>query len=247
MDLGTACTNNRLIQVTGTTGVTSLGSTAPVGAECTLFFTTVITFTNSATLNLPGATNFSTANGFSLKCKVPAAQGTWYCAMLDNPLVSWSSGGSMTLSGGVNSGRVNVTSTTVPANGIYLPAANTLGFASNTTAAGTVDSTQHWRLGGTSSPTIANNACGSTTQGTIGGSSSDRSGIVTVGTAGVTTCTISFAGTFGTTPRAVILTPANSTAAAQGTTGAYVSSVSTTQFVITGTALAGAAYYYMVE
>lgn len=37
-----------------------------------------------------------------------------------------------------------VTSSTIPVNGIYLPAANTLGFASNTTKWGSVNSTGNW-------------------------------------------------------------------------------------------------------
>lgn len=39
-----------------------------------------------------------------------------------------------------------VTSSTIPVNGIYLPAANTLGFASNTTKWGSVNSTGNWVL-----------------------------------------------------------------------------------------------------
>jgi len=150
-------------------------------------------------------------------------------------------------SGTVQGATINVSATTVPANGMYLPNTNTLGFSSNTTAAGTIDSTQHARLGGTGSPTIGSNACGSTTQGTIGAGSTDRSGLVTVGTASVTSCVVSFASTWGTAPRAVILTPANAAAAATGTTLAYVSAVGTTSFTITGTALAGGAYYYFAE
>lgn len=91
-------------------------------------------------------------------------------------------------------------------------------------------------------PTIANNACGSTTQGTVSGH--NQAGKITVGTVNVTACTVSFSATLGTAPDACELTAANTTAAAQGTALAYVSSVSTTNFVITGVALAGAAYYY---
>ncbi len=66
---------------------------------------------------------------------------------------------------------------------------------------------------------------------------------VTVGTGTVTSCTVTFTTTYLTAPKTCSLTPANSTAAATGTTGAYVSSISTTGMVVTGLALAGASYY----
>ncbi|MGO9744440.1 MAG: hypothetical protein ACLPN5_23545 [Roseiarcus sp.] len=92
-------------------------------------------------------------------------------------------------------------------------------------------------------PSIAANACGSTTQGSVSGADTD--GKLTVGTASVTSCAVSFSGTLPNAPRAVVLTPANSTAA--GSTGAYVSAISTTSWTLSGTALSGAAYYYHVE
>lgn len=48
---------------------------------------------------------------------------------------------------------VTVTGSTIPANGIYLSAANTLTFASNTTLRGTVNSTGNWSLAAPSSGT----------------------------------------------------------------------------------------------
>lgn len=48
-------------------------------------------------------------------------------------------------------GGLNVLSSTVPANGIYLPSANTLGFATNTTARGTINSTGNWTINAPSS------------------------------------------------------------------------------------------------
>lgn len=95
---------------------------------------------------------------------------------------------------------------------------------------------------GNSTPAIAANACGTTSQGTVSGT--NQSGLVTVGTALITVCTISWSTTLGTAPTACLISPANTTAAATGTVAAYISSVSTTNFVITGTALASAAYYY---
>jgi hypothetical protein len=49
--------------------------------------------------------------------------------------------------------NVNVTSTTIPVNGIYLPAANSLGFATNTTLKATLDSSGNLYVGATSLPT----------------------------------------------------------------------------------------------
>lgn len=46
---------------------------------------------------------------------------------------------------------VTVNGATVPANGVYLPSANTLGFSSNTTARGTVNSTGNWVINAPSS------------------------------------------------------------------------------------------------
>jgi hypothetical protein len=48
---------------------------------------------------------------------------------------------------------------------------------------------------------------------------------------------------FTTAPNACLSTPANSIASAVGTTGFYISAISTSGLTIMGTALAGAAYY----
>lgn len=94
-------------------------------------------------------------------------------------------------------------------------------------------------------PTIASNACGSTTQGTVASGSTDMSGAITVGTAAVTSCAVSFAVTHVTTPKACQITPANSTAAAVGTTGAYVSAISASGFTISGLNLSSAEYNFL--
>lgn len=96
---------------------------------------------------------------------------------------------------------------------------------------------------GGASPTIATNACGTTSQGVISGT--DMAGVVTVGTTGVTACAVLFAVTHVNTPKQCSLTPANATAAATGTTLAYISAVSATGFTITGSALASAKYNYL--
>lgn len=49
-------------------------------------------------------------------------------------------------------------------------------------------------------PTVANNDCGTTSQGTVSAGSTDFKGSFTVGTLTVTSCAVTFAGTFGTAP-----------------------------------------------
>ena len=95
-----------------------------------------------------------------------------------------------------------------------------------------------------SAPTIAANACGSTTQGTVTAGSTDLSGSFTVGTASVTTCTVTFALAHQVPPKSCQLTPMNSTAAATGTTAMYEAAPTTAGFTIGGSALAGAKYGY---
>jgi hypothetical protein len=92
----------------------------------------------------------------------------------------------------------------------------------------------------TSGTTATIGTCG--TSPTISGT--NQAGTFTVGGGVTTACTISFSTTLANAPNACDISPANSTAAAVGTTGAYVSSVSTTAFVVTGLSLTGAAYYY---
>jgi hypothetical protein len=53
-------------------------------------------------------------------------------------------------------------------------------------------------------PTVANNDCGSTTQGTIGTKSTDIAGKITVGTIAVTSCAITFNTTWSTAPFCVV-------------------------------------------
>jgi len=66
---------------------------------------------------------------------------------------------------------------------------------------------------------------------------------VTMGSGTLTSCVINFGTTWTSAPNSCSLTPANTTAAATGTTGAYVSAISTTQVTITGANLTSAAYY----
>lgn len=92
-------------------------------------------------------------------------------------------------------------------------------------------------------PTIGSGACGAGSNGVIT-SGDNQAGLITIGASATTTCTIAFSATLAVAPRACNITPANATAAAWGTTVARVSSISASQWVITGSALASAAYYY---
>jgi hypothetical protein len=99
-----------------------------------------------------------------------------------------------------------------------------------------------------SPPTIASNACGSTTQGVVASGGNDNDFKVTVGTTSVSSCTISFANTWLTAPSACVTEAADILASAVTTTKPYISSISTTQMVISqGTGatvtLDSAAYY----
>ena len=100
-------------------------------------------------------------------------------------------------------------------------------------------------LSTTGLPTIASGACGTSTNGAVVAGSTNQSGNITIGATATTTCTVSFSATLGTAPNACMITPANAAAAATGTTVARVSSITTSQFVITGSALANANYAYL--
>jgi hypothetical protein len=94
-------------------------------------------------------------------------------------------------------------------------------------------------------PTIASGACGATTNGAIVAGSTNQSGRITIGAAATTTCTVSFSGTLASAPKSCVLFPMNATAAATGTTVAYISTITTSSFTLTGTVLASANYAYI--
>lgn len=87
-------------------------------------------------------------------------------------------------------------------------------------------------------PTITGGACGTSPSVT----GTDLSFNITMGSGTLTTCTINFGTARPAAPQACQLTPSNAAAAATGTTGAYVSALSTTQLTVTGTNLTSAAY-----
>ncbi len=93
-------------------------------------------------------------------------------------------------------------------------------------------------------PTIASGACGTTTNGAIT-SGTNQAGLITIGSATTTTCTVSFSATLTAAPGACVVFPHDAGGAATGTTVARVSSITTSQFVITGSALASTSYYYL--
>ena len=90
-------------------------------------------------------------------------------------------------------------------------------------------------------PTIASGGCGATTNGAVVAGSTNQSGSITIGSATTSTCTVNFSATLASAPLNCTLQPQNSAAATVGTTGAYISAITTAHFVITGT-LANANY-----
>lgn len=80
----------------------------------------------------------------------------------DNPSYTFAGSGTLTLpSGGiaagvlstgiVSVGGLNLTGSALPSNGLYLPGANTLGFAANGVAAGSINSAGAWSIAAASS------------------------------------------------------------------------------------------------
>lgn len=77
VDLGTAAT--RIVSITGTTAITSLGSTASAGAIYTLLFSSSLTLTqNAASLILPGGGNIITLAG-DVGQFLCLGNGNWQC------------------------------------------------------------------------------------------------------------------------------------------------------------------------
>lgn len=86
-------------------------------------------------------------------------------------------------------------------------------------------------------PTIASGACGTGTNGSISGT--NQAGLITIGAAGTTTCTVSFSTTI-TAPNACIVTQSGGTAELT-----KVTSVSSSNFVVAGATMASTSYYYI--
>lgn len=90
-------------------------------------------------------------------------------------------------------------------------------------------------------PTIASGACGTTTNGTIAGN--DQTGVITIGAAATTTCTISFGATWSTAPKACLFSP-NNAAAAAVTVLPYSTITNASTWVLHGAVLASTTWNY---
>lgn len=145
IDIGASCTPGQQVYITGTTAIGAFGSTAPIGSSWDIFFGGSLTVTNGATLNMSGGSSQTIVAAEGMRCSVSyIAAGTWYCSppLLYNANLAVSSGGAVTSGSNIQGARFTVTGSTVPATGIYLPSANSLGFSTNSTAAGRVDASQ---------------------------------------------------------------------------------------------------------
>ena len=92
-------------------------------------------------------------------------------------------------------------------------------------------------------PTIACNAG----TGAVVSGSTNKSGNITSDGTGKTSCTLSWSSTLAAAPKACTFFPANATAADTNTTRANVGAPSTTQVVLSGSALANANYSYLCQ
>jgi hypothetical protein len=116
------------------------GSTIPTNGLFLSAANTPAIAANSTTRMTFGSTILATAN-FR-----PSVTATYD---IGSTALRWAniSGVSADFSGNVVSGRFTVTDSTIPANGMYLPSANTLGFATNTTLYGSISSSGLWTIG----------------------------------------------------------------------------------------------------
>lgn len=141
--------------------------------------------------------------------------------------------------------KVNVTSNAGASSYLWQQSLNTVGvFNTRMSLSDVGDLSVTGMVRSTAgAPTITGGACGAGANGTVAGT--NQSGIVTIGAAATTTCTINFSATLANAPGACVIFPGNATAAAQGTTVARVGTPSTTTWVITGSVLASAVYSYI--
>ena len=114
--------------------------------------------------------------------------------------------------------------------------AGSVGILTTAPAAALHDAGGKFLVTGGTAPVI--NSCGTASAVT----GADSSFNLTVGTGATTSCSISFGTAWTTAPAVCTLQPTNAAAAAQATTGAYVSAISTTTLTLTGIALANATY-----
>lgn len=133
---------------TGVGGITAYRFNWPGASSGTLAVTQMCAFwTSTTTLNtgtgkagiVLGSITGATNNSYIVlgQTTIPAGQYAIYSAITSSSLLS----GDITATAFIPSGS------TVPTNGMYLSAANTLAFATNSTLAGTVASTTAWSFG----------------------------------------------------------------------------------------------------
>lgn len=208
------------LTVNGVSTITAAGSTTGVG----LFYTSSTGTTTGSNVVLDVESQASArdahirfADGVSASARLGYLSGNLYL---------WTNGvENMRLSAG---GKILIGTTTDDT-------VNKLQVTGNAVITGHV-------ISGGTVPTVVTNDCGSSTQGTITAGGNDNAFLVTVGTAAVTSCAVSFAATWGAAPKACLIFPANAGAAAL-TVLAYVSAISTTKVTISGSALASTAFY----
>jgi len=94
-------------------------------------------------------------------------------------------------------------------------------------------------------PTIVASDCGTGANGAVVAGSTNQSGSITIGATATTTCKITFSAALAAAPKACSITPMNTAAATTATTLARVGAPTTTDFTITGSALASANYNFI--
>lgn len=121
---------------------------------------------------------------------------------------------------------------------IYANNSHQVAIGTSTPQASLDDDSGEFLVRGGTAPTIGGGACG--TSPTISGA--DSSFTLLMGSGTLTSCVVNFGSTWATAPKVCDLQPTNAAAGAPGTTGAYVSAISTTQLTITGANLTSASY-----
>jgi hypothetical protein len=145
-----------VFNITGVTTITTIASTNSWdGRLVTFIFAGALTLTHSSNLALPGSANITTAAN-DIATFVQTASGAWRCVLYQSAALT--SGYYLPLIGGTVTGAITGPSfipngASVPANGMYLSAANTLALASNTTLRWSVNSTGNHTFAAPSSGT----------------------------------------------------------------------------------------------
>lgn len=141
--LGTAGTANGGLKFTGaTSGSTTVTATAAASGALTLPAATDTLVGKATTDTLTNKTYDTAGTGNAFKINgtgISAVTGTTSVVLAASPTFT----GTPILST-ASASNLTLTSTTIPVNGLYLPAANKLGFATNTTLRGGFDDSGRW-------------------------------------------------------------------------------------------------------